>query len=108
MRSMGPPIPRLRPEVEQVARAAGPNKTSQMQTPALNVPAQPPCMIMIVRRSRLPSNQDVVTTLLHVFCAPARGVRQGQQQGGDRRREQLSNAKREFRRLILRPAPDLG
>jgi hypothetical protein len=71
----GLPIPRLRPEV---ARAAGPNETLQMQTSAPNVPAQPPCMMMIVRRSRLPSNQDVVTALRHVLCAPARGVRQVQ------------------------------
>jgi len=47
-------------------------KTSRMQTPALNVPAQPTCMLMIVRRSRLRSNQDVVTALLHVFGVPAR------------------------------------
>ena len=41
------------PEIGQVARAAAPNETSQMQTPALNVPAQPPCRMMIVRRSKL-------------------------------------------------------
>ena len=93
---MGPPISRPRPAGEQVARAAGPDETSQMFTPALYMRAQPPCRTVIARRSRLPPNQDIVTALLHVFGGPARGVGQAwrQEWKRDRRCEQLSNTKR--------------
>jgi hypothetical protein len=96
MKRMGPPISRPRPAGEQVARAAGPDETSQMFTPALYMRAQPPCRTVIARRSRLPPNQDIVTALLHVFGGPARGVGQAwrQEWKRDRRCEQLSNTKR--------------
>ena len=106
MKSIGPPIPRLRPEVEQVARATGSSETS----PALNVRAHPTCQMMIVRRSRLQFNRDIVTAPLHVFGAPAGGVRQFSSRGASAI-VGVSNSRMrsaEFRRLNSRSAPDLG